>query len=134
MDRTATVMPDLADFLARELDHSSYRALEAKTKVSRGALENIIQRENKKLPELETLNKIADAYGLALWQVIEMTGIDLGLPKSPSDLAQRLTALAGRMPEIEPIVRYLLKLHPADLHGVVMYLEVADRQRNANQP
>lgn len=118
-------MSDLSDFLRRELKQSSYRDLESKTGVSRGSLENLIGRQNKEFPKLETLEKIATAYRMPLWRVIEMAGIDLGLPQAPNDLAQRLTSLASRMPEIDPIVGFLLKLQPADLRAVVAYLETA---------
>ncbi len=129
MYRTDPAMSDLSDFLARELKQSSYRALEEKTKVSRGSLENLIGKENKEFPKLETLEKLSTAYKLPLWRVVEMAGIDLGLPRTPSDLAQQLTSLASRMPEIDPIVGFLLKLHPDDLRGVVAYLETLDRLR-----
>lgn len=130
MNRTDLDMSELSKFLKKELDASSYRELAHKTNVSRGALENIINGTNTKLPELETLEKIATAYSLTLWQVIERAGVDLGLPKSVDETVSRLTDLARRIPEIEPIVVYLLKLYPEDLRGVVAYLEALDRQRN----
>lgn len=131
--RTDHAMSELADFLERELDKTSYRDLEGKTHVSRGALENIITRQNTQFPKMETLEKIAAAYGIALWRVIEMAGVDLGLPSSADDLSRRLTALANRMPEIGPIVGHLLKLHPEDLRGVLAYLETLDRLRGEDE-
>jgi transcriptional regulator with XRE-family HTH domain len=122
-------MSDLADFLAGKLKESSYRDLEEKTKVSRGSLENIIGQQNTEFPKLETLDKIAKAYQLPLWRVIEMAGIELGLPGTPDDLARQLTSLGNRIPEIQPIVGYLLKLHPDDVRAVVAYLETLDRLR-----
>lgn len=127
--RTNRHMSELSDFLGQKLKDSNYRDLEAKTKVSRGSLENIVKQENTKFPELETLEKIAIAYKIPLWRVIEMAGIELGLSQRLGDTASRLTSLADRMPEIEPIVGYLLKLHPDDLRGVVAYLETLDRLR-----
>lgn len=127
--RTEGVMSDLADFLAGKLKESSYRDLEEKTKVSRGSLENIIGQQNTEFPKLETLDKIAKAYQLPLWRVIEMAGIELGLPGTPDDLARQLTSLGNRIPEIQPIVGYLLKLHPDDVRAVVAYLETLDRLR-----
>lgn len=119
----------LAKFLARELANSSYRTLEAKTGVSRGALENLIGQGNKEFPKLETLEKIAIAYSMPLWQVIEMAGIALGLPTQPDDLARQLTSLSSRLPEIEPIVTFLLRLQPEDLRGVVAYLQALEQLR-----
>lgn len=128
--RTEYAMSDLADFLGRELKDSSYRDLEEKTKVSRGSLENIIGQQNKEFPKLETLEKIAKAYKLPLWRVIEMAGIELGLPGTPDDLARQLTSLGNRIPEIRPIVGFLLKLHPDDMRGVVAYLRTVDQLRD----
>lgn len=128
--RTEYAMSDLAEFLGRELKNSSYRDLEEKTKVSRGSLENIIGQQNTDFPKLETLNKLAKAYRLPLWRIIEMAGIELGLPGTPDDLARRLTSLGDRIPEIQPIVGFLLKLHPDDMRGVVAYLETLDRLRD----
>jgi len=119
--------------LAKELETLSYRDLEAKTGVSRGSLEGIVREQITEFPKLETLDKLATYWKKPLWQVIEMAGIDLGLAKSVSDTIDQLNSLARRMPEIEPIVVYLLKLYPEDLRGVVAYLEALDRQRNRAQ-
>lgn len=120
---------DLASFLAEQVKQSSLRQVAEKTGISKSTVDHIIRRVNRNLPELETLNRIADAYDIALWRVIEMAGVDLGLPSGTTDLANRLVALASDRPEIEPIVQYLLRLLPDDLRGVVAYLEALDRQR-----
>src|SRR4051812_45612535 len=117
---TMTQTSDLAGFLAREVEQSSLRVVAAKTGVSKTAIDNIVKGKNVELPQLETLEKIATAYNLPLWRVVEMIGIDVGLPDTPDSLARRLTALSGHLPEIEPIVDYLLRLHPDDLRGVVL--------------
>lgn len=130
MSRTDLEMSELSRFLRMELQQSTYRALEAKTGVSRGSLENIINEENQDFPKLETLDKIATAYKLPLWRVINMAGVDLGLTRSVDETVQQLMSLVNRMPEIEPIYQFLLRLYPEDLRGVVAYLESVDRQRN----
>ena len=129
ISRTDRAMSDLSEFLARELETSSYRLLEEKTKVSRGALENIINQANQDFPKLETLDKIATAYSMPLWRVIDMAGVNLGLDRSVEETVKQLTSLVARMPEIEPIYQFLLRLYPEDLRGVVAYLESVDRQR-----
>ncbi len=127
------LMSELSRKLAKELETQSYRDLEGKIKVSRGTLEHLAKGRNKDAPELETLDKLATYWKLPLWRVIQMAGIDLGLPRSIDELGQQLMSLTKRMPEIEPIVQYLLKLYPEDLRGVVAYLESVDRQRNQDQ-
>jgi transcriptional regulator with XRE-family HTH domain len=119
--------------LNEELRLKSYREMEAATDVSRGALENIARGQNTDFPKLETLEKLATYWKLPLWRVIEMAGVNLGLPRSIDETVQQLSSLAKRLPEIEPIVQYLLKLYPEDLRGVVAYLEALDRSRNRTE-
>lgn len=130
MLETDRAMSELSRKLVDELKTQSYRDLEAKTGVSRGALEGIVREQIKEFPKLETLDKLAAYWKLPMWRVVEMAGIDLGLPRSIDETVQQLMSLAQRLPEIEPIVQYLLKLYPEDLRGVVAYLEALDRQRN----
>ena len=85
--RVAYSMEDLADFLRREVERTSYRDVELKTKVSRGALENIIRKTNKDLPTIETLTRIAKAYDRKLWEVVQSV-VDLELPQSPTERAE----------------------------------------------
>lgn len=121
-------MSELSDRLAAELRQKTYRDLEANTKISRSTLEHLAKGRNDEHPKLETLDKLATYWNLPLWRVIEMTGIDLGYSRSLEELSLQLLNLAKRLPEIEPIVQYLLKLYPEDLRGVVAYLESVDRQ------
>lgn len=125
-------MSELSRKLIEELKTQSYRDLQGKTGVSRGAIEKLVN-EDTKFPELDTLDKLATYWKLPMWRVIEMAGIDLGLPRSIDETVQQLTSLAKRLPEIEPIVQYLLKLYPEDLRGVVAYLEALDRQHSRDR-
>jgi transcriptional regulator with XRE-family HTH domain len=130
---TDLAMSELSRKLNEELKTYSYRDLEIRTGVSRGSLEGIAREQITEFPKLETLDKLATYFKLPLWRVIEMAGIDLGMNRSISDTIEQLNSLARRMPEIEPIVMYLLKLYPEDLRGVVAYLETLDRMRNQAQ-
>lgn len=122
---------DLSSLIANELRDRNWslRDAEEEMKVSRSALGNILNGKDQ-TPTLETLDRLATYFKLPLWRVVEMAGVDLGLVRSVDDTVQQLSSLARRMPEIEPIVQYLLKLYPEDLRGVVAYLEVLDRRRN----
>lgn len=130
---TDHAMSELSRKLTEELKTQSYRDLETKTGVSRGSLEGIVRGQITDFPKLETLTKLADYWSLPMWRVIEMAGVDLGLKRSIDETVQQLMSLANRLPEIEPIVQYLLKLYPEDLRGVVAYLDALDRQRNRDQ-
>jgi len=133
IQETDRAMSELSRRIIEELKQTSYRDLEAKTGVSRGSLEGIAREQITEFPKLETLDRLATYWKLPLWRVIEMAGVDLGLPRSVDELGQQLMSLAQRLPEIEPIARYLLKLYPEDLRGVIAYLETVDRLRNREE-
>ncbi len=124
-----TSMTDLAKLLTEELRNHNWTLREAEEamKVSRSTLGNILN-DDEMVPRLETLDKLATYWKLPLWRVIEMAGIDLGYPRTMDELSMQLTNLAQRLPEIEPIVGYLLRLYPDDLRGVMAYLEVLNQQ------
>lgn len=130
---TDRAMSELSRKLNQELETKTYRDLEEKTGLSRGTLEYLAKERNEDYPKLETLDKLATYWKLPLWRVIQMADVDLGLLRSIDETVQQLMSLAKRLPEIEPIVQYLLKLYPEDLRGVVAYLEAVDRQHNRNQ-
>lgn len=130
---TDRAMSELSRKLLEELKTQTYRDLADKTGISHGTLEYLAKEKNEEFPKLETLTKLADYWKLPMWRVIEMAGVDLGLPRSIDETVQQLSSLAKRLPEIEPIVQYLLKLYPEDLRGVVAYLEALDRQWNRQQ-
>ncbi len=124
--RTEGAMTALADFLAYELAQSSYRALEAKIGVSRGALENLINKTNTELPKLETLQRIADAYGKPMWEVVQMAGVELDLPKTPNERAQRMAQIVDQLPALESIINDLRRLSataPDFVDGMLIGLE-----------
>lgn len=125
---TDHIMSELSRKLAEELTTQTYRELEEKTHISHGTLEHLAKGRNEDFPKLETLDKLATYWKLPLWRVIEMAGVKLGYPQTMDELSVQLTSLAQRIPEIEPIVGYLLRLYPDDLRGVMAYLEALDRQ------
>lgn len=136
IDRTRTVM-DLADFLAEKLSKSSYRDMEALIKVSRGSLENIIKRQNTKRPKIETLENIAIAYDKELWEIMRMAGVNLGLPQSDSERAQRLAQLVARKPRLDSLVERLsdkIDTEPGFVDGMIIALEAGLTQKNPPPP
>jgi transcriptional regulator with XRE-family HTH domain len=125
-------LTELAERILAEVESGSYRDFEAKTGVSRGSLENLAKSTNKDYPTLETLDKLATYWRLPLWRVVEMAGINLGLAGDYT-IAQQISSLVDRLPAIGPLVQLLLRLQPADLRGVVAYLEAIDRLRQADE-
>lgn len=129
--RTFVIMSDLADFLAKRRKQSSYRKLQDFTGVSRSALEDIIKRTGG-LPEIATLQKLAAAYKKPLWEIAQMAGIDLELPKTPTERVQRLEVLVSQVPRFERTVLRLKKLYDTDpdyVDGMLIFLEATIDQR-----
>lgn len=125
VDRTVKVM-DLADFLAEKLKQSSYRDMEGLLNVSRGSLENLIKRQNIRLPKIETLTRIAVAYNKELWEVMLMAGVNLGLPQSDTERSQRLAQLVARKPTLDALVKRLsekMDTDPGYVDGMILALE-----------
>jgi transcriptional regulator with XRE-family HTH domain len=118
---------DLADFLAAKLAQSNYRDMEALTRVSRGSLEALIKRQTTS-PDIETLTRIAKAYGKPLWEVMQMAGVNLGLPQTATEAAQRLDTLAQQVPGLSGVVKRLKEeydVRPDYVKGMVLALEAS---------
>lgn len=73
-------MKDLSAFLQEKLETEGSRVVGEKIGLSHSQVLRIANGTLKEYPSIETLQAIADAYGLKLYNVIEMAGADLGLP------------------------------------------------------
>lgn len=130
---------DLAMFLEERVRESSYRDVAGRIGISRGALEHIIKRRAKAPPEITTLEAIANAYELKLYQVIAMTGADLGLPDGEPEEVARLMALADQIPELQPFLRDMVGMTSDERLALIAQIEVArqhiavDRQQNVRK-
>ena len=121
---------NLAEFLDAEVKKSSYRDVETKTGVSRGALENIINKTNKDLPTIETLTRIAQAYDRKLWEVVQMV-VELELPQTPTERGERMAAIVDRQPALAGLVDRLQALYdskPDFVDGMILAIEAMERQ------
>lgn len=119
---------DLAEFLDTQLKNASYRDLESKLKVSRGSIEKIVKRQNKNLPRIETLERIALYYGKELWEIMLMAGVKLGLPQTPTERAKRLELLLARKPALEQLIGRLqdrIDTDPGYVDGMIVGLEAS---------
>lgn len=131
--RRVVQLMDLAEFLDQEVKQTSYRDVEAKTGVSRGALENIIKRTNTEPPGLETLTRISVAYNRPLWEVVQMV-VDLELPQTPTELGERMAAIVERHPTLARHIARLQRLadtNPDFVQGVILAIEAVDRGGSA---
>jgi transcriptional regulator with XRE-family HTH domain len=121
---------NLFDFLAQELKKTSSRELAAKIGVSHTTIRSMAQGELKALPEVETLIKIAKAFDLPLWRVIEMAGVDLGLPEEDSTDVRRIASLANHQERFLEVATLLAKTDQAEIEMVARFLagqQVSDR-------
>jgi transcriptional regulator with XRE-family HTH domain len=103
----------------------SLRDMEQRVGVSRSSLSNLINGKESE-PRLTTLVEIARTIGLPLWRVIEMAGVDLGLPETPSYNAERLASIAGQQEEFHQLIVLLLAAEPGQIKSVLNYLEFPD--------
>jgi len=85
-------MMDLAEYLQVEVDKErSIRKVAKRIGISKTTLENIIKRRLKTLPELPTLQKIADCYeDLTLPTVVVMVGAMLGDTEKYAQIAREM--------------------------------------------
>lgn len=125
-DRSMDELTAHVQRLMREEDWS-YREAAGVLGVSKRVIEAIAKDQFN--PELDTLRKLAKALKLPLWRVVQMSGVDLDLPKSSGERTRRLTALAETMPQYQAIVDHLLALNPDDADGILMHLEGIARRR-----
>jgi transcriptional regulator with XRE-family HTH domain len=127
------IMVDLADFLREKVDATSLRAVAKYVGVSKTAIDNIVHRRIRKLPKVETLQRIADAYGLSLSSVVEMAGATLG----DDDRALRLARELQALPWVAERFNELAVLTESEFNEVMDYLAFRRRQgrplRNGDQ-
>jgi transcriptional regulator with XRE-family HTH domain len=120
----------LGDFIEQERDARgwTYRDLEDKTGISRGALYDM-QKGKTKTPKLETLYRISSALGIPLNRLLTIAGFPVEPLPDNTALAKHLAELGDALPWIAQIVDDLAKLTPDQKEGVVAYLEAIRRQR-----
>lgn len=116
-------MSQLADWLQRQMENNSWskRRLSEETGVSRAALDNII--DDGATPLFATMAKLAKAFNVPLWHIVDMCGEDLGLPKEGTARARQLDALIQAMPQYEPVISHLLQASPRKLDRILAILE-----------
>jgi transcriptional regulator with XRE-family HTH domain len=83
---------DLAAFLQLDVDKSSVRDVAKKIHISKTTLQKILRRELKTMPQVPTLEKIADYTGLGLSVIVAMTGATMNDREKYDQLARELEA------------------------------------------
>lgn len=90
MKEAMVIMMDLADYLQIEVDKTSVRAVAKHIDIAKTTVQNIVKRNLKTMPDMPTLQKIADAYGITVPTVVEMAGAMLGDTEKYTQIAREL--------------------------------------------
>jgi transcriptional regulator with XRE-family HTH domain len=83
---------DLAAFLQLDVDKSSVREVAGKIRISKTTLQKILRRQLKTMPQVPTLEKIADYTGMSLPVIVAMTGATMNDRGKYDQLARELEA------------------------------------------
>lgn len=83
---------DLADYLQPRVAQTSLRKVAVAIGISKTTVENIVKRKLKTMPELQTLERIADYSGFSLPVVVAMAGATMGDGSQYARLARELEA------------------------------------------
>jgi transcriptional regulator with XRE-family HTH domain len=78
MKAQVILLMNLSEFLQAEIDSSSIRKVAKKIGIGPTTVTSIAKGKRVRAPDVDTLQKIADAYGLTLAAVVEMTGAMMG--------------------------------------------------------
>jgi len=102
----------LAAFLTRALERTSSRELATRTGISHTNIQRMARGDRKMLPEIETLQGIATAFELPLYRVMEMAGVDLGIPDDAAGAEVRRIAALGRQitADLAQLIRHIQAL------------------------
>jgi transcriptional regulator with XRE-family HTH domain len=130
-EQTPPMSSALGDYIEQERNgrNWSYRELEDRTGISRGALYDM-QTGKTKTPKLETLYRISKAFGVPLNRLLTIAGFPVEPLADNAALAKHLAELGEALPWIAQIVDDLAKLTPDQKEGVVAYMEAIRRQRS----
>jgi transcriptional regulator with XRE-family HTH domain len=120
-------MKELIQFLTEQVNTSSLRDVEAKTGISYAAIQRIIKGNFKNKPEIETLEKLAQAYQLPLWRVLEMAGVALDLPDDAHALTRRFASLIQADPAFRHLVELLVSANLDTRTEISAYLHIRRR-------
>ncbi len=102
----------LAAFLTRALERTSSHELATATGLAHTTIQRMARGDLKMLPEIETLQRIATAFQLPLYRVMEMAGVDLGLPDDAAGAeVRRIAALGSQITaDLDLLIRHIQAL------------------------
>lgn len=96
-------------------------------KIGRTTYDNLVAGGE---PEFGTIARIARAFNLPAWRVLQIAGMDLGLPQEPIDQAGRLAQALTQFPQLRHLGHLILDLPPDDLEAAVRYLEYLAKRKD----
>lgn len=113
---------NLAQLLRRELQTTSLRDLHINTGLSQSLLRSLARGRTQEPPELQTLQKLATAFRLPLWCVLEMAGIELDQPCNQSAFAFYVAEQIEEQPLLGQLCERLLNADDEELAALLAYL------------
>lgn len=109
----------LSEFFAQKRrDGETYYTIAEKTGLGHSTIENIEKGKLKDFPEIPTLQKIADAYELPLWRVVEMAA---GVTSWNGDVDAEVNRLMIDAPDLRPALAMLSQLPPDSQRACIAY-------------
>jgi transcriptional regulator with XRE-family HTH domain len=117
-------MQSLADFLAEQLKFTSSRELAALTGVTHTTIQRMARAPLQNTPSIDTLQRLAKAFNLPMWHILEMAGVNLELPATFETDLQKVMSLAEKQASLGDIVRQLAATNPKDLAAIRQFLAV----------
>lgn len=114
----------LSEFLREALGRMSSRDLGELTGVSYAVLQRIARGDHKGVPDMDTLQRLSQAFNIPLWEILEMAGVNLGLPSSDNDDVKRLVSSARQRQNLRATLSLLLSVDNATIDTLNNYLHI----------
>jgi transcriptional regulator with XRE-family HTH domain len=113
---------NLAQLLRRELQTTSLRDLHAKTGLAPRLLRSLARGRAQEPPDIQTLQRLAKAFQLPLWCVLEMAGVELEQTFTQSAFAFYVAEQIEEQPLLRQLYERLVNADDEELAALLAYL------------
>lgn len=113
---------NLAQLLRRELQTTSLHDLHTKTGIAPSLLRSLARGRAQQPPDIPTLQRLAKAFQLPLWCVLEMAGIELEQPFTQSAFACYVAEQIEEQPLLRQLYERLITADDEELAALLAYL------------